>query len=50
MKFVPNLSRLSSPLSPFFKQKSVNYWNDSDTKAFGELKNQIFNITEKISF
>ena len=50
IKFVPNLSTLSSPLPPIFEQKLVNYWNDSDTKAFEELKNQIVNITEKILF
>ena len=46
MKFVPNLSSLSSPLRPLLVKKSVYQWNDEHTKAFEELKQQIVNITE----
>ena len=46
MKFVPNLSTLSSPLRPRLVKKSIFQWNDDHTKAFEELKKQIINITE----
>ena len=45
MKFVPNLSSLSSLLRPLLAKKSVYQWNDDYTKAFEELKQQIVNIT-----
>ena len=50
MKFVPNLSSLSSPLRPLLVMKSVYQWNDEHTKAFEELKQQIVNITENNHF
>ena len=50
MKFVPNLSFLSSPLRPLLVKKSVYQWNDEHTKAFEELKQQIVNITENNHF
>ena len=50
MKFVPNLSSLSSPLRPLLVKKSVYQWNDEHTKAFEELKQQIVNITENNHF
>ena len=50
MKFVPNLSSLSSPLRPLLEKKSVYQWNDEHTKAFEELKQQIVNITENNLF
>ena len=50
MKFVPNLSTLSSPLHPLLNKKSVYPWNDSHKTAFEELKNQIVNITENNHF
>ena len=50
MKFVPNLSSLSSPLRPLLVQKSVYQWSDEHTKAFEELKQQIVNITENNNF
>ena len=50
MKFVPNLSSLSSLLRPLLVKKSVYQWNDEHTKAFEELKQQIVNITENNPF
>ena len=50
MKFVPNLSTLSSPLRPLLLTKSVYQWNDDQAKAFEELKKQIGNITENNHF
>ena len=50
MKFIPNLSSLSSLLRPFLVKKSVYQWNEEHTKAFEELKQQIFNITENNRF
>ena len=50
MKFVPNLSSLSSPLRPLLVKKSVYQWNDKHTKAFEELKQQIVNIPENNQF
>ena len=38
LKFVPNLSSLSSPLRPLLVKKSVDQWNDEHTKAFEEQK------------
>ena len=50
MKFVSNLSSLSSPLRPLLVKKSVCQWNDEHTKAFEELKQQIVNIIENNHF
>ena len=50
MKFVPNLSALSSPLRPLLVKKLVYQWNDEHTKAFEELKQQIVKITENNHF
>ena len=50
MKFVPNLSFLSSPLRPLLLKKSVYQWYDEHTKAFEEIKQQIVNITENNHF
>ena len=50
MKFVLNLSTLSSPLRPLLVKKSVYQWNDEHTEAFEELKQQIVNITENNHF
>ena len=50
MKFVLNLSSLSSPLRPLLVKKSVYQWNDEHTNAFEELKQQIVNITENNHF
>ena len=50
MKFVPNLSSLSSPLRPLLVKKLVYQWKDEHTKAFEELKQQIVNITENNHF
>ena len=50
MKFVPNLSTLSSPLRPLLVKESVYQWNDDHTKAFEEIKKQIVNITENNRF
>ena len=36
MKFVPNLSTLSSLLRPLLVKKSFYHWDDSHTKAFEE--------------
>ena len=50
MKFVTNLLTLNSPLHPLSNLKSANHWNNSNTKAFEELKNQIVNTTENNHF
>ena len=50
IKFVPNLSYLSSPLRPLLVKKSIYHWNDEHTKVFEELKQQIVNITENNHF
>ena len=50
MKFVPNLSSLSSPLLPLLVKKSVYQWEDEHTRAFEELEQQIVNITENNHF
>ena len=50
MRFVTNLSYLSSPLRPLLVKKSVYQWNDEHTKAFEELRQQIVNISENNHF
>ena len=50
VKFVPNLSTLSSPFRPLLNKKSVYKWNTSHSIAFEKLKAEIVNITENIHF
>ena len=50
MKFVPNLSTLSSALRHLSNKKIVYLWSDSHMKVFEELKNQIVKETENDQF
>ena len=50
VKFVPNLSTLSSSLRPLQNKKTVYKWNNNHSIAFEKLKAQIVNITENSHF
>ena len=50
VKFVPNLSTLSSPLRPLLNEKSVYKWDNDHSIAFENLKAEIVNITENSHF
>ena len=50
VKFVPNLSTLSSPLRPLLNKKLVCKWDTSHSIAFEKLKAEIVNITENSPF
>ena len=50
VKFVPNLSTLSSPLRPLLNKKSLYKWDTSHSIAFEKLKTEIVNIAENSHF
>ena len=50
VKFVPNLSTLSSPLRPLLNKILVYKWDTSHSRAFEKLKTEIVNITENSHF
>ena len=50
VKFVPNLSTLSSPLRPLLNKKLVYKWEINHSIAFEKLKAEIINITENSHF
>ena len=50
VKFVPNLSTLSSPLRPLLNKKSIYKWDKNHSIAFEKLKAEIVNITENSHF
>ena len=50
VKFVPNLSTLSSPLRPLLNKKSVYKRDNDHSIAFENLKAEIVNITENSHF
>ena len=50
LKFVPNLSLLSSLLRPLLNKKPVYKWDNNHSIAFEKLKAEIVNITENSHF
>ena len=50
VKFVPNLSTLSSPLGPLLNKKSVYKWDKNHSLAFEKLRRDIVNIRENSHF
>ena len=46
VKFVPNLSILSSPLRPLLNKKSVYNWDNVHSSALEKLKSEIVKIAE----
>ena len=50
MKFVPNLSTLSSPLRPLLNKKSVFKWDNVHSSAIEKLKSETVNINENSHF
>ena len=50
MKLIPKLAILGSPFRPLLNKKSILQWNENHTIFFGQIKQEIVNVTKNTPF